>query len=198
MTTTRTSLLRRARGAGVVPFRSCKARSANRVFVTGLVVALVPVVATGLALTSEAAAGGKTVRATLNGTCNETDKLDQNGALKSASILCKGAGKCACQGSPKLAYSVTAVEPGNGAPGTEHGTITATGPTGTLTFALSGKHSAIGGGTGTWKLIKTVGYKGVQLLRKGTYSSTIQTHKQIPQSMITTVRIATNLSCWQC
>ena len=80
-----------------------------RVLVAGLVA--------GLVLAAGATAGGKAVRATLSGTCNETDKLDQNGALKSASILCKGSGKCACQGRTQLAYSVTAVEPGNGAPG---------------------------------------------------------------------------------
>ena len=65
-------------------------------------------------------------------------------------------------------------------------------------MALSGKHSAVGGGTGTWKLVKTVGYQGVHLSRSGTYSTTTQTLKQIPLTMITTVRIATNLSCWAC
>ena len=149
-------------------------------------------------LASGAEAGKKTVQATLSGRCTETDTLDSNGALKSASVVCKGSGKCACEGSTGLAYSVTAIEPGTGAPGKEHGTITATGPTGTLSFQLSGEHSAIGGGTGTWKLVKTVGYKGVQLSRTGTYTTTTERLKQIPQSMITTVKIATNLTCWQC
>jgi len=149
-------------------------------------------------LAAGATAGKKTVQATLSGRCVETDTLDQNGALKSASIVCTGSGKCACAGSTGLAYAVTAIEPGTGAPGKERGTLTLTGPTGTLSFQLIGKHSAIGGGAGTWKIVKTVGYKGVQLIRTGTYRTTTQMLKQIPQSMITTVKIATNLTCWQC
>ena len=152
----------------------------------------------GLVLALGATAGGKTVRATLSGKCTETDTFDSNGALKSASIACTALARCACAGSTQLAYAVTAVEPGTGAPGREAGTLTATGPAGTLTFHLSGKHSAVGAGTGTWTLVKTVGYKGIRLSRAGTYATTTQRLKQIPQSMTTTVRIATSLSCWQC
>jgi hypothetical protein len=159
--------------------------------VIGLLVAM-------LVLAAGATAGGKTVQASLSGRCTETDTLDSNGALKSASILCTGSGRCACQGATALAYSVKAVEPGTGAPGRERGTITATGPNGTLTFQLSGKHSALGAGTGTWTLAKAVGYKGVHLSTAGTYSTTVQRLKQVPQSMITIVKIETNLSCWQC
>jgi hypothetical protein len=154
--------------------------------------------AAGLVLAADASAGGKTVRATLGGKCTETDTLDTNGALKSASITCIATASCACAGSTQLAYSVTAVEPGTGAPGRESGTLTATGPPGTLTFRLSGKHTAVGGGSGMWQLVKIVGYKDVQLSRTGTYSTTTQRLKQIPQSMTTLVRIATNLSCWRC
>ena len=152
----------------------------------------------GLILAAGATAGGKNVQATLNGRCTETDTLDSNGALKSASIACTAAASCACAGSTQLAYSVTAVEPGTGAPGRESGTLTATGPTGILTFHLKGKHSAIGGGSGTWQLVKTVGYTGVQLSRAGTYTTTTQRLRQVPQSMTTIVRIATTMSCWRC
>ena len=107
-------------------------------------------------------------------------------------------GKCACEGSTQLDYSVKAVEPGTGAPGSEHGTLTASGPTGTLSFALHGKHSALGAGTGTWKLVKAVGYKGAHLSTAGTYSTSTETLRQVPQSMTTIVKIATHLSCWQC
>jgi hypothetical protein len=152
----------------------------------------------GLVLAAGATAGGQTVRATLSGKCTETDTFDSNGALKSASIACAAATSCACAGSTQLTYTVTAVEPGNGAPGRERGTLTATGPAGTLTFLLKGKHAAIGSGTGTWQLVKTLGYKGVQLSRAGTYTATTETLRQIPQSMPTIVKIAASLSCWRC
>ncbi len=149
-------------------------------------------------LAAGAAAGKQSVQATLSGRCTETDTLDANGALKSATIACTGLGKCACEGSTQLDYSVKAVEPGTGAPGTERGTLTASGPTGMLRFELHGKHSALGAGTGTWKLVKAVGYKGVHLSTAGTYSTSTVTLRQVPQSMTTIVKIATRLSCWQC
>jgi hypothetical protein len=163
----------------------------NRSLVIGVLVA-------GLVLVAGAAAGGSTVRASLGGRCTETDTFDSNGALKSASVACTASASCACPGSTRLAYSVTAVEPGTGAPGRESGTLTATGTAGTLTFRLSGKHSAIGGGTGTWTLVKSIGYQSVHLTRSGTYTTITTKLKQIPQTKTTTVKIAANLSCWQC
>ncbi|HEY4345948.1 MAG TPA: hypothetical protein VGM80_00035 [Gaiellaceae bacterium] len=156
------------------------------------------ILATGLVLATGASAGGKTVQATLSGKCAETDTLDQNGALKSAKVTCTGAVKCACGGSTRLDYSVTASEPGTGANGRESGTLTATGPSGTLTFALKGIHSSVGGGSGTWKLIKTVGYQGVKLTRSGHYSTTVHAVRQIPLSMNTIVKISASLGCWAC
>jgi hypothetical protein len=156
------------------------------------------VLAVVLVLATGATAGGNTVRATLSGKCTETDTLDSNGALKSASIACTASASCACAGSTQLAYAVTAVEPGNGDPGREAGTLTASGPAGTLSFRLSGTHSAVGGGSGTWRLVKAAGYKGVQLTKAGTYTTTNQRVRQIPQSMTTIVKIAASLSCWRC
>jgi hypothetical protein len=169
---------------------SVKRATAILVLTGGLVIAL--------ALGGGALAGGKTVKATISGTCVETDTLDHNGALKSTSFSCTASGACACDGSTKLDYSYVSTEPGTGANGRETGTIVVTGPRGALTFRLKGLHSAVGIGTGTWTIVKATGYSGVRLTRTGKYETGTKTLKQIPLSMKTTVKISTSLGCWQC
>jgi hypothetical protein len=151
-----------------------------------------------LALAAGALAGGKTVKATVSGTCVETDKLDTNGALKSTTFTCTASGACACDGSTKLDYSYVSTEPGSGANGRETGIIVVTGSKGSLTFHLKGIHTAVGTGTGTWTIVKATGYGGVKLTRTGKYETGTKTLKQIPLTLKTTVRISTSLGCWQC
>lgn len=159
---------------------------------TGLVLAAVP------AALGTNAAGGSTVRTTLSGMCRETDKLDPNGALESSTIACTGKASCKCGGAAELTYTSTATEPGTGADGHETGTIVASGPLGTVTLRLAGKHTSLGGGTGVWTLVKSTGFKGVTLTRKGSYTTQTHTVSHVTGSMDTIVHISASVGCWRC
>lgn len=162
----------------------------------GLPGVLVLLAAAVLVAAGIASAGGKTLQITLNGRCNATDKLDANGALLSTTIVCNATGSCSCGGSTKLTYTTTSVQAGNGNPGPEHGSFVAAGSAGTATLTFKGTRSALGAGKGTWRLGKVTGYKGVRLVRHGTYAVTTKTLSSVVGSRITVVRVTATLSPW--
>jgi hypothetical protein len=154
--------------------------------------------AAGLVVAATASADSKTVRATLSGKCSEIHALDHNGATTSVTVTCATTVKCSCQGSTQLALNVKAVEPGTGADGKETGTLVASGPKGTVTLRLAGKHTSLGVGKGTWTLLRKSGYAGVQLARQGTYTTTQHTLSHLMGTPDSTVRIAATIECWNC
>jgi hypothetical protein len=151
-----------------------------------------------LVLASTASAGGKTVTTVLGGTCTEVQKLDSNGALKSLTLVCKTDGTCKCEGATKLTYSSSTLSPGNGADGRETGTLTAASSVGTVTLNFTGKRTALGVGTGTWKLGKVKGYTGVKLVKSGKYAVTTKTISQVVGSFNSVVRMNASFGCWAC
>jgi hypothetical protein len=162
----------------------------------GLVGLISLLTAAALATAGTAAAGGKTLRISLSGRCTATDKLDANGALLSTTIVCNASAACSCAGSTKLTYTTTSVQAGNGNPGPEHGSFVASGPTGSATLEFKGSRSALGAGKGTWTLGTVKGFKGVRLLRRGTYNVTTKTLSSVVGSRSTVVRVTATLSPW--
>ena len=92
----------------------------------------------------------------------EVDTLDNLGVLKAFKLTCTAAGPCKCQGATKLTYRSVSVLSGTGAPGSEKGTLVASGPAGTATLSFRGTRTSLGVSTGRWTLGKTTGMQRCQ------------------------------------
>ena len=67
-----------------------------------------------------------------------------------------------------------------------------------MTLSFTGKRTALGVGTGTWKLGKVKGYTGVKLVKSGKYAVTTKTISQVVGSFNSVVRMNASFGCWAC
>jgi hypothetical protein len=150
-----------------------------------------------LLLVSSSWAERTAVHPTLKGTCTATDKLDANGVIVSSTLACKTSGTCSCAGTTRLVLSSTWKSPGNGGPGPERGTLTATAKKTTVTLKLTGSRDGSGDSHGKWVLVKAAGAKKSSFRRTGTYTAKTRTIGS-DLGPRTTVRISAHIGCWNC
>jgi hypothetical protein len=165
------------------------------VAVRGIPLTLVAVATLGF---SPGGASAAPLRATLKGVCTVATTLDHNGVVTSSTLTCTAKGSCACPGPTRLLYQTATVSPGNGAPGREQGTLSASGALGSVTLALTGMRSGVGRSAGVWSLAKSSGFRGVALTRRGSYVSQTTDLNAILGTRSTSVTIAASLACWDC
>jgi hypothetical protein len=160
---------------------------------------LVVAAVAALAAAGARAAAPVAVKATLSGTCALDNTLDSNGVVTRSTLTCSAKGACACGGAAtRLLYQAVAVSPGNGQPGREQGTLTATGAHGSVTLSLVGTRTALGLSKGTWALGKVSGLAAAGLERRGAYTTETTELDPIPGTTSTTVRISAAIGCWAC
>jgi hypothetical protein len=146
-----------------------------------------------------AGASGTPMRqAALKGTCTVATTLDADGVVIRGTLTCEAKGACICAGPTQLAYETATTSPGNGAPGREQGTLSASGAEGSVTLSLWGTRTGGGQSRGTWTLTRASGFSGVALTKRGTYTSQTTDLTSIPGTRTTTVEIAASIGCWDC
>lgn len=150
-------------------------------------------------LAATAHAGGSPLReATLRGTCTVATTLDANGVVTRSLLTCAARGSCACAGPTTLVYHTATTSPGNGAPGRELGTLTASGSLGSVTLDLAGTRTGAGGSEGSWTLARAAGFAGLALVSHGAYRSQTTDLNPLPGTRSTSVRITASIGCWDC
>jgi hypothetical protein len=144
------------------------------------------------------AAGRTSVHTTLKGSCTTTNKLDANGVMVRSTVVCSTKGTCFCGGATThLVYASTWTSPGNGDSGPEHGTLTATAKSTTVTLALKGKRTGSGQSQGTWVLKKVSGAPKSRFRSRGTYTSTTL-EPGTDQGPTAAARVTASIDCWSC
>jgi hypothetical protein len=160
---------------------------------------LVVIAVAALAAAGARAAAPVVVKATLAGTCTLDNTLDSNGVVTRSTLSCRATGTCTCGGAAtRLLYQAAAVSPGNGEPGREQGTLTATGAHGSVALSLVGTRTALGLSKGTWALRKASGMAGAGLEKRGAYTTETTELEPISGTTSTTVRISAAIGCWAC